>query len=90
MGGVERLHLPIDQLNSLRGITFAELAQNYAEQELVEQTESIHAKAHTTVHPTNELSEDSWLMTTHYNSGSTTFATGSLRFSSASELIQEP
>lgn len=41
---VEKLHLPIDQVNSLRGVTFADLAQHYAEHELVDHTESIHAK----------------------------------------------
>jgi len=46
---VERLHLPINQVNSRRGVTFGDLAQHYAEHELVDQTESIHAKAHTTV-----------------------------------------
>jgi len=42
---VERLHLPINQVNSRRGVTFGDLAQHYAEHELVDQTESIHAKA---------------------------------------------
>lgn len=46
---VERLHLPINQVNSRRGTTFGDLAQHYAEHELVDQAESIHAKAHTTV-----------------------------------------
>jgi len=46
---VERLHLPINQVNSRRGVTFGDLAQHYAEHELVNHTESIHAKAHTTV-----------------------------------------
>ena len=46
---VERLHLHINQVNSRRGVTFGDLAQHYAEHELVDQTESIHAKAHTTV-----------------------------------------
>src|SRR5438034_1987044 len=46
---VERLHLPINQVNSRRGVTFGDIAQHYAEHELVDQTESIHAKAHTTV-----------------------------------------
>lgn len=46
---VERLHLPVNEVNSLRGITFSDLAQHYAEHELVDHTESIHAKAHTTV-----------------------------------------
>ena len=46
---VERLHLPINQVNSRRGVTFGDIAQHYAEHELVDQTESIHAKAHRTV-----------------------------------------
>jgi hypothetical protein len=41
---VERLQLPINQVNSRRGVTFGDLAQHYAEHELVDQTESIHAK----------------------------------------------
>jgi hypothetical protein len=43
---VERLHLAINQVDSRRGVTFGDLAQHYAEHELVDQTESIHAKAH--------------------------------------------
>jgi len=46
---VERLHLRINPVDSRRGITFGDLAQHYAEHELVDHTESIHAKAHTTV-----------------------------------------
>lgn len=46
---IERLHLPINQVNSRRGVAFADLAQHYAEHELVNHTESIHPKAHTTV-----------------------------------------
>lgn len=46
---VESLHLPINQANSRRGITLGDLAQHYAENELVDHTESIHAKAYTTV-----------------------------------------
>lgn len=46
---VERLHLQINQVDSRRGVTFGDLAQHYAEHELVDHTESIHAKAHTTV-----------------------------------------
>ena len=46
---VKRMHLPINQVNSRRGVTFGDLAQHYAEHELVDNTESIHAKAHTTV-----------------------------------------
>jgi hypothetical protein len=48
---VERLHLHINQVNSRRGVTFADLAQHYAEHELVECAESIHPKAHTTIGP---------------------------------------
>ena len=43
---VKRMHLPVNQVNSQRGITFGDLAQHYAEHELVDQRESIHAKAH--------------------------------------------
>jgi integrase len=46
---VEKLHLHINKINSRLGITFGDLAQHYAEHELVDHTESIHAKAHTTV-----------------------------------------
>jgi integrase len=46
---VENLHLPLNQVNSLRGVTFADLAQHYAEHELADYTESIHPKAYTTV-----------------------------------------
>ena len=46
---VKRMHLPVNQVNSQRGITLGDLAQHYAEHELVDQRESIHAKAHTTV-----------------------------------------
>jgi integrase len=46
---VERLHLHINQMDLRRGVTFADLAQHYAEHELAECSESIHPKAHTTV-----------------------------------------
>ncbi len=46
---VERLHLLVNEVNLRRGITFGDLAQHYAEHELVDHTESIHAKAYTTV-----------------------------------------
>jgi hypothetical protein len=46
---VERLHVPINRVDVRRGLTFGDLAQHYAEHELVDHTESIHAKAHTTV-----------------------------------------
>ena len=46
---VERLHLHINRVDSGRGVTFGDLAQHYAEHELVDHTESIHAKAYTTV-----------------------------------------
>lgn len=36
---VERLHLHINQVNSRRGITFGDLAQHYAEHELVDHTD---------------------------------------------------
>jgi len=46
---VERQHLHINQVD-LRGcVTFADLAHHYAEHELVEPSESIHPKAHTTI-----------------------------------------
>jgi hypothetical protein len=41
---VERLRLTINPVNLRRGITFGDLAQHYAEHELVDYTESIHAK----------------------------------------------
>ena len=37
---IETLHLPINQLNSRRGVTFGDLAQHYAEHELVDYTET--------------------------------------------------
>jgi integrase len=46
---IKRLHLPINKVDSRRGLTFGDLAQHYAEHELVDHTESIHPKAHTTV-----------------------------------------
>ena len=46
---VERLHLHLNDLNPRRGITFGDLAQHYADHELVDHTDSIHPKAHTTV-----------------------------------------
>src|SRR6267154_6672958 len=46
---VERLHLPINPVDSRRGVTFADLALHYAEYELIERSESIHPKAHTTI-----------------------------------------
>ncbi|MGH9644020.1 MAG: tyrosine-type recombinase/integrase [Terriglobales bacterium] len=46
---VKRLHLPINPLDSRRGVTFGDLALHYAEHELVERSESIHAKAYTTI-----------------------------------------
>src|SRR5713226_8828782 len=46
---VERQHLHINQVYSRGGATFADLAHHYAEHELVEPTESIHPKAHTTI-----------------------------------------
>jgi len=45
---VERLHLTINRVDFRRGLTFADLAQHYAEHELGDHTESIHPKAHTT------------------------------------------
>lgn len=46
---VERLHLPINPVNSRQGVTFGDLALHYAEHELVERSESIDPKAHTTI-----------------------------------------
>ena len=46
---VARLHLPINQVDSRRSVTFAELAHHYAEHELSEPAESIHPKAHTII-----------------------------------------
>ena len=46
---VERRHLHINQVDFRGGATFADLAHHYAEHELVEPTESIHPKAHTTI-----------------------------------------
>src|SRR5438477_13063037 len=46
---IERLHLQINPVDSRRGVTVGDLALHYAEHELVERTESIHPKAHTTV-----------------------------------------
>jgi len=44
---VERLHVPINRVDVQRGLTFGDLAQHYAEHELVECSESILPKAHT-------------------------------------------
>ncbi len=38
---VERLHVPINQVDVRRGVTFGDLAQHYAEHELVACSESI-------------------------------------------------
>jgi integrase len=46
---VERLHLHINHLDARRGLTFGDLAQHYAEHELVGCSESIRPKAHTTI-----------------------------------------
>ena len=46
---VERLHLPINPLDWRRAVTFGDLALHYAEHELVERSESIHPKAHTSI-----------------------------------------
>src|SRR5438105_11626097 len=46
---VERLHVPINRVDVRRGLTFGDLAQHYAEHELVEYSDSIRPKAHTTV-----------------------------------------
>lgn len=46
---IERLHLHINEVDSRRGVTFGDLAQHYAECELVDHTQTIHPKAHTTI-----------------------------------------
>src|SRR6202035_4596406 len=46
---VERQHLHINQVDFRGCVTFADLAHHYAQHELVEPTESIHPKAHTTI-----------------------------------------
>jgi integrase len=46
---VERLNVPINPVDVRRGLTFGDLAQHYAEHELVECSESIRPKAHTTI-----------------------------------------
>jgi len=46
---IERLRLQINPVDSRHGVTFGDLALHYAEHELVERTESIHPKAHTTI-----------------------------------------
>jgi len=46
---VERLHVPINRVDVRRGLTFGDLAQHYAEHELLECFESIRPKAHTTI-----------------------------------------
>ena len=46
---VEKQHLQINQVDFRGCVTFADLAHHFAEHELVEPTESIHPKAHTTI-----------------------------------------
>ena len=46
---VGRLHVPLKRLDVRRGLTFGDLAQPYAEHDLVECSESIRPKAHTTI-----------------------------------------
>ncbi len=46
---IERQHLQINQVDFRGCVTFADLAHHYAEHELVEPTESVHPKAHTTI-----------------------------------------
>src|SRR5882724_3390355 len=53
---VERLHLPINQVDLRRGVTFADLAQHYAEHELADHTESIHPRRTPQCEHTNECS----------------------------------
>jgi hypothetical protein len=42
---VERLHLALNPVDSRRGVTFADVAQHYAEHELVDRSESMHPKS---------------------------------------------
>ncbi len=46
---VDKLHLPLNQVDARGKVTFADLAHHYAEHELVEHTESVHPKAYTTI-----------------------------------------
>ena len=46
---VNTLHLPLNQVDSLGKITFADLAHHYSDHELVEHTETVHPKAYTTI-----------------------------------------
>lgn len=46
---IDRLHLQINPVDSRRGVTFADLAMHYAEHELIEGSESIDPKAHSTI-----------------------------------------
>ena len=46
---VERLHVPVNQVDARRGWIFGDLAQHYAEHELAEASEAIRTKAHTTI-----------------------------------------
>jgi hypothetical protein len=42
---VERLHVPINRVDMRRGLTFGDLAQHYAEHELVEDPENLTSNA---------------------------------------------
>jgi hypothetical protein len=46
---VERLHVPINRADARCGLIFGDLAQHYAVHELVDCSESIRPKAHTTI-----------------------------------------
>jgi hypothetical protein len=46
---VDKLHLHLNQVDSLGKITFADLAHHYSDHELVEHTGSVHPKAYTTI-----------------------------------------
>lgn len=46
---VEKLHLHLNQVDSRGKVTFADLAHDYADHELLARTESIHPKAYTTI-----------------------------------------
>jgi hypothetical protein len=46
---VDKLHLPLNQVDARGKVSFADLAHHYAGQELVEHTESVHPKAYFTI-----------------------------------------
>jgi integrase len=46
---VDKLYLPLNQVDAKGKVTFADLAYHYSDHELVEQTESVHPKAYSTI-----------------------------------------